>query len=237
MLAISKELTGDLGGIRHWNNLKMGIEGDTVWVKDFTLAQITSPEVKTIPFKSVYAARDNKLFPQGSLLPERNEPALLWTPIDRGLPVRFPSLNHHFFGLQEQLPIRLMASEANYPAFALMAGMEDLRLYITTAPRVRLQHLGWTILDEKMALIFGVPLVPVRGAVYWQKNDFLLPAGYDFELPFLDKMVREKVNPNGENWVLWHTDGTYATVDKQAVMPLSVGAFRRSGQNEVHAFQ
>ena len=228
MLAISKEHKEDLGSIRHWNNLKMGVDGDTIWVRDFTTSQIASIEVKTIPFKSVYYVKDNKLFPMGSGLPVGNAPALLWTPINRSLPVDFPSLNHHFFGFEAPLNIRLITSEADYPAFAVMAKLEDLGAYIQTAPAVRLQHLDWTILGEAYALILGSPLVPVTGAVFWQKKNFLIPAGYDFELPFLEKSISEGINPDQKNWVLWHNDGTYTLIDKQAARPLSAGAFRLS---------
>jgi hypothetical protein len=43
-----------LGGIRHWNNLKVGFDEQGIWIKDFDYAQIQSTEVKIIPYKKVF---------------------------------------------------------------------------------------------------------------------------------------------------------------------------------------
>ncbi len=228
MMSVARERLDDLGSIRHWSNLKMGFDGDTVWVRDFTTAQIQSAAVKMMPFKSVYRLNGNKLFPEGSQLPARNEPALLWTPVDRGLPVTFPALNHHFFGIATKVPVQLVVSEHILPTYALLVSLDDLEMYIETAPAVRLQHLGWTILDSDFALVMGSPVLPVPGAAFYRSKDFLLPAGYTLEFPVLADILNKKVNTSGRNWVLWRADGTCSMIDKQQVKPLTTGAFRNS---------
>jgi len=83
-----------LSDIRPWDNLKVGFEGQEIWVTGFSFAQIESLEIKSNPYVSVFYAKGAKLFPKNSQLPARNIPALLWTPIQRAFPIKLPSFNH-----------------------------------------------------------------------------------------------------------------------------------------------
>jgi hypothetical protein len=217
-----------LGTIRHWTNLKTGFEEDKIWVKDFTIAQIESQQVKSIPYKDIYYTRGGKLFKKGSLLPERNIPALLWTPIQRGLPLELPDFNHNFFGISQQVPVSLIESAQEQESFAMLTSLEVLKQYIETAPAVRLQPLAWAILNHESAVILGTPLLPLQGEVFWKKKDFLMPAGYDFELFALTDILREKINPEGMNWVMWNKEGQYCLLNKKAFQDLSLSSLRKS---------
>ena len=95
-LLLNDAYKSDLGTIRIWNNLKVAFDEKHIWVKDFTHNQINSIEVKSIPYKTIFYSKGAKLYLQNSLLPDRNIPAsLLWTSIDRALPIRLPSFNHN----------------------------------------------------------------------------------------------------------------------------------------------
>ncbi|WP_337966708.1 hypothetical protein [uncultured Flavobacterium sp.] len=225
-LEIKKEYKDFLGSIRHWDNLKTAFEADVVWVKDFLQEQINAPEIQQIPYKKVYELKENLLFEYGNLLPSKKLPSgLLWTPILRALPVSLSKFNHNFFGINHQLQITIKASEEVKEACALLVDYDELKLYIETAPRYRLESLQWIVID-KSALIIGNPLLPIKGKTYWLADDFLLPTGYNFEWFALAKTFQEKLNPSGENLILWNTDNSYSSIPKIKIKPLSISSFR-----------
>ena len=215
-----------LGYIRHWLNLKMAYDGELIWLTGFDRHQIDSPEVKSIPGAYSYLAQNGKLFRLNSLLPESDLPSLLWTPIDRALPVQLPLPNPNYFGLNQTVEPRLVVSDAERPAYAVMPDMNSLNQYIRTAPAVRLLPLQWTIINQQ-ALIIGTPLLPISGQVYWRDAEFLIPAGCDFDFPVLAEVINQVINP-GSHWVLWNPDSSYQVIDKRCVRPLTLSSFRQS---------
>ena len=225
-LEIKKEHKDFLGSIRHWDNLKTAFETDVVWIKDFSAEQINAPEIQQIPYKKVYELKENLLFEYGNLLPSKKLPSgLLWTPILRALPVSLPKFNHNFFGVNHKIQLSIKASEEIKEAYALLVDYDELKLYIETAPGYRLEPLRWIVIDKK-ALIIGSPLLPIKGSTYWLNHNFLLPTGYHFEWSALAKTLQEKLNPSGENLILWNNDNSYSIIPKKNIKPLSISSFR-----------
>jgi hypothetical protein len=217
-----------LAAIRHFSNLKIGFEDENIWVKDLTEAQVKSTEVKSIPFKNIFYLKENKLYPQGKLLPYGNMPSLLWTPIERGLPVTLPAFNHNYFGIDDKLNIRIIPSTKEKVGTILLTTIEILENYIETAPAIRLKKLTWVLLDEYKVMLFGTPLLPIQGEVYWINGNFVLPAGYDLALYSITGLLDKKINPAGNNYVIWNTDSSYFLLDKLMIAPLSLSSFRKS---------
>jgi MoxR-vWA-beta-propeller ternary system domain bpX2 len=227
-LAIEQRYVDFLGKIRHWNNLKIATEDTYFWVKDFSFEQINSLEVKTIPYKQVYYSQDHKLFKVDSLLPDRNVPTLLWTPIERGLSVELPNYNFNFFGLKDKIDIKLVLSEREKPVLGMIADREVLEEYIQNAPAVRLQKLTWAILNEKSVFIMGEPNLPIRGEIFWQNSNFFLPIGYDFELSILTKTINQLIDPNEANFIVFSKNNNYFLIEKTNLQTLSLSSFRLS---------
>lgn len=228
--------TDDLGTIRHWDNLAVCFEGASVWVKGFVADQIHSIEVKSIPsIKRYYAAR-GKLFPLESVLPAGAMPSGLWTPIARALRVELPAFNHNFFGISEGMTPRLTPSGTVRDAAAMIVSLELLEPYMRTAPAIRLRSLRWAILDASDAFILGAPLLPLPGDVYWRRDDFFIPAGYDLELYLLHNSINRKINPDSVNWVVWHEHLPCFFIDKLDVQPLTISSFKNS-LNDLRQFR
>jgi hypothetical protein len=233
-LQVSHEYKHELARIRHWSNLKAASEGSAFWVKDLDYAQVHSPEVQSIPFKHAFYQQENRLFPLHSRLPERTVPTLLWTPIDRALLVKLPSLNHNYFGIEEQLSIKLTASGSETDATAMITTQNLLAKYVAEAPAVRLESIRWALLDADRVFLLGIPMLPLPGDSFWARKDLLLPTGLDFELPVLTDAIQKKISPGRDQWVVWHRDETYSLIPKEAVMPLSRSSFRLTTQQPEH---
>lgn len=230
-LAVDNKNKTDLANIRRWDNLKVAFDETVIWVKHFSYVQIHSLEVKSIPYKTVYYAKEGKLYLLNSLLPNKNIPSLLWTSIDRALPVQLPSFNHNYFGIDEQIEINIIPSEIEKDTVAVIATLADLKDYIYTAPDIRLQKIKWCILNNDKVLLIGTPLLPIKGIAFWQRNNFLLQSGYDFDLFALTDLVNNVLNPDNENWIILDTDASYFPVEKIALQQLSISSFKLTIQN------
>jgi hypothetical protein len=225
-LKINSEHKELLAGIRSWDNLKVAFDAPYIWIKDFTTSQLDASELHQIPFTVIYELKENLLFIKGSLLPSQKLPSgLLWTPILRALPIELPSFNHNFFGISEQVHFQILPSKTEREAFVLVTTFEEAEKYITTAPVIRLEKLLWVVIDSKV-VIFGTPILPIQGETFWKNNNFLLPAGFDFEFPVLSDLLQQKINPEQNNWIFWKKDATYFTVSKEDLKPLSISSFR-----------
>lgn len=227
-LSLARTQEADLATIRHWNNLKIAFDGDLIWIKDLTLIQINSVTVKSIPFIKRYEVRGPKLFPFQGRLPEGNLPALLWSPMERGLSIELPKFNFNYFGTEEKIKIELIPSEKVKNASAMIVSMKELEEYILAAPEIRLQNIQWAIIDQTQAILFGQPLLPIPGKAFWQIEDFLIPAGYTFRHEGLIKKVNKKINPVSNNLITWEEDNQYFKINKIAIQALSISSFRMS---------
>lgn len=227
-LKIKTQNKADLGAIRHFQNLQVGFEGDDIWIKNWDEIQINALEVKCLVHKEIYYENEGKLYLQGSLLPSGNIPALLWTPILRGVPLELPDANHNFFGISEQLNMRLVATESEREAVGMIVKRDILGDFIETAPAIRLKNLKWALLDSDKAFVLGTPLLPIQGEAFWQNDNFLLPLGYRFDLFALSNILNNRLNPTKSNWLLWQLDNTYLSINKRILVPLSISSFRKT---------
>ena len=227
-LSVEARYQDHLGNIRDWENLKMGKEGNLLWLKGFTEEQLSAMDLQTIPYKKMYYAKGAKLFEQGSLLPCRDQPALLWTAISRSLPLRLPDFNHNYFGIDNKVSVQLSQTAVEKDAFALICPLAELGNYLQTAPAIRLQPLKWVVINQKNALILGAPLLPIKGKAFWQNRDSLLPLGYDFELSILSSSINEALNPSRNNWLLWNEQHNYTNIPKELFQALSISSYRKT---------
>lgn len=228
-LKVPMEHQSDLSRIRHWSNLKAAIDKDIIWIKDLDYNQVHSIEVRSIPFRTAYYEKGNRLFLLDRNLPELIVPSMLWTPIDRAFPARIPALNHNLFGTQERIQVTFATRNVESETVAMVTTRQVLEGYMYTAPAIRLEKIRWALLQDGRVFLLGMPPLPVPGDTYWSRKDQLLPTGFDFELHILSDLIQKKVNPGRDNWVLWKSEGpSYQLIPKAGVVPLSRSSFRLS---------
>ena len=226
ILKIASSQAHLLAGLRHWPDLKLARDEDAVWVRGFTEEEINKAEVRSIPFITIYMEESGKLIPWGAKLPIAKLPGLLWTPIGRALPVAAPEYNHNFFGIQEQVAIRLVPQHEPSSTRALITSFSHLETYINTAAAIRLQSLHWAWSATGEVLVMGEPLPPLPGRGYWVLGHHLLPAGYGFEFPDLANHITTGISE--PSWMLWTPEGQYTAIAKDLLQPLSRSSVRLS---------
>lgn len=227
-LRVEKTHQNDLVELREWTNLKVAIEKNEIWITDFTAEQIDSPQVKKLPFKTPYYSSGGQLYRLNSRLPERNEPMLLWSEFTRAAPIKLSEYNHNYFGVNAAIAIQLIKTDIEQSPAAMLTTLDALQHYISTAPLVRLKPLEWSLVNDTMALIFGTPLIPINGQVFWQRKAFFLPVGYDFELKIATELIHEKINPANDSIAVWNEAGHFFKVPKSSISSLSRSSFNKS---------
>ena len=222
----------DLGSIRHWDNIKMASHADSIWIKDITPRQIDTPEIRKLPQKNIYTIEQQLLFKLNGLVPTKKLPhGLLWTPIERALPIKLPDHTNNYYQ-PEKRKIKLKTVDKEHEPDALLIEMNELERYIKTAPAIRLNKIKWIIVEGK-ALLIGKPLLPINGISFWFKSPFFLPCGMDFEYSILQSYFMQLLDPLNENFVIWLSNQSIIRFSKYAVKPLNIGSFRLTqAQNE-----
>jgi hypothetical protein len=218
LLEIDIEHRDYLEKIRHWSNLSVAFDENSIWLRNISKTQVDSMEIKSIPFKKIYYLKDDLLFLKDSLLPlKRLQRSLLWSPISRALPVKLPFCNNNFFGINEKIEVKIVPSEIE-------------KIYIENAPKIRLQNLVWTIVNQEI-LIIGTPILPIQGKTFWNVLEFIFPSGYDLEFPLLDQIINSEINPFNENFIFFQENGKYVNIPKDKFRPLSISSFRLTFSN------
>jgi hypothetical protein len=230
-MAIAPEHKNHLGHIRDWSNLKLAQEDGTIWVKDFTMEQVGASALLQIPFKHIYYTKEHLLFEQNSTVPTRKMPTgLLWTPIDRALPLTLATtVLDNAMSLPKNLQATLIPATTEQEAIAILATIEDVKKYVEQAPSIRLQGLRWVLLETGV-FIMGKPLLPINGKTFWKYKDFLIPSGYDFELPILNEIISNTINADKEQYILWNLKNEYSAFDKEQLQAFNLSSFRLTTQ-------
>jgi hypothetical protein len=217
-----------LVNLRHWPRLRIASDGPSLWIDGFKDRELDAVGLQSLPSKRIWRKEGPLLFARRSIAPSRKAPALLWTPIARGIPLQLPAWNHAHAEAAAPVNATLIRSATERPAAAMLIDLEDLESYILTAPAIRLKALQWTILAGK-ALVAGTPLLPVAASSYWADGNFLIPAGFDFEFLEIRALLALKLNSGAPAaTILWHEDGTWTRISATAFSQLSIGSFRQT---------
>lgn len=161
-----------------------------------------------------------------SLLPSRHISDVLWTPIDRALRIESPSYNENYFGLYDQIKIRIVSSEMCNAPSAMLVDLDLLENYLTSAPAVRLERIKWVLVNGNKALLLGSPLLPLKGSTYWQRGRHYLPEGFDLELFSMEFSVEKKLSDDVASFLFWSEEATFQIIEEKEFISLSRSSFR-----------
>lgn len=214
--------------LRKWSHLKMAIEGNLIWIRGLTEAEIQSPKVLQIPSIERYYLKGAHLIPFGKRLPALIEPNLVWSPIQRALKISLPKENFNYFGINQTYQIALVPSMDVRPVTATIVALKDLEKYIFDALNFRLKNLKWTILENEKALIIGTPMLPIQGQDLYEDACFLLPAGKKLKYSNLVKVYAAALGDSVDYWYLIDEQSSIQKLRKADFTKLSKGSFMKT---------
>ncbi len=227
-ICVESKWVDSLFGLREWSHLKIAFENELIWVRGFSASEINSSKVLSLPFVKRLYSKDGHLVAYGQKLPLRPEPNQLWTPIQRGLRIELPKQNFNFFGIDQQLNVRLIESEKERSVQACLVPLTTLGKYIQDAPDIRLKNLYWTVFEETQALIIGTPILPLLGNDFYVRECFLIPLGYQLEFESLTHHFAKALNEDGRHYVILNLVNAPTKISKNDFVSLSRGSFRKT---------
>lgn len=227
-LSVDQTLRDVVFGLRKWNHLRMATEHDLIWIRGFSENEIESIQVLSLPSVNRYYLKEAKLYAYGGRLPSRIEPSLLWTPIERALKLSLPKQNFNFFGLEQNHDISIVPSELERQIDATMIPIETLQTYVNTAPRIRMAHLKWCLINSKYALIIGMPLLPVKSDDFYLNKCFLIPGGWKLKYENMINVYKKALPDNTDYWYLIDTTNKICKIRKSDFSFLNKGSVRQT---------
>lgn len=228
LLVLAAHDLAALGAVRPVPGLQVAADGDQLWLRGLPATGELLLAVRALPATAAYTLDEqNRLFPTGHLTPTGRLPALNWQPIRAFLPLEIPTA-----ALPAQAAptyqVRLVPSARAAAGAALLTTLDAWLTYAESAPEIRLCGLRFAVSAEARVLLLGTPLPPLAGQEQWLTDGLLLPAGFDFEAPFLAPLLARQLNATGEDLLLFATNGSWERVPQAQLLPATRGAVRRT---------
>jgi hypothetical protein len=110
----------------------------------------------------------------------------------------------------------------------LLVNIHEASNYISNASAIRLKPLKWLLIDDKNALIFGEPMLPIDGKTFWQKGKFIFPLGLQLEFQLLEKSIEKKLNLSANQWIWWTSENSFCLIERTMLKPLSISSWKQT---------
>ena len=201
-------------------------EAGQLWLRGLPATGPLPLALRQLPALASYEADgEGRLFPAGRPTPTGRLPPLAWLPLAAFIPLEMPTaaLPGH---RPAPIAVRLIPSAAPRPGAALLTTLASLKGYVETAPAVRLAGLRFAVAAQQQALIVGTPLPSIPGQEYWVSAGLLLPAGFDFEVPLVAKLLASQRPGTAVEVLLFFPDGPYEVIPAAQLHPVSRSAVR-----------
>lgn len=215
-----------LASLRLMRGLKVAEQDSTVWLRGIPFSEKLPNEIWELPAKHIYTLdKENNLFPIGTRVPVAKLSELVWIPIQQYVKVEAP-VSAIRGEMKETVAVRLVPSSEMQAGQALLTEIAQWKAYADTAPLTRLKRLSFAASELNAVLLIGTPLPPLPGREYWMIEKMLLPCGYDFEIGLMRSLLPRKLNPDGDGFILFDTDGSWQKINADNFVTATRSAVR-----------
>lgn len=224
---IDKSHRKQIGQIRHLLGCWIAETREEFWLRiekpqdEFPLA------VKQIPAKAKYRLEDDLLFPLEGYTPIGKLPQMEWQPIASFMTVELPTAALPG-NIEKQIPVKLIRTEEPKDTPFMLMSWENWRNYALQASNIRLQTLSFAVSVKQDVIVKGLPLPPMPGLLFWQNQQILLPAGWNFEHTILAEIFSINYLNGKEEWLLIRSEQEWERIKKKNFINASRSAIRKT---------
>lgn len=212
VLVLEEQYQGHIGNIRTVEGWFACKRDHLIWLKGPLNNGRNQVSVSSLPVLVSYELDEqNRLFPKGKLTPVDQLEGWEWEKLSDFMGVEMP-VSAIPAQQSASLPIGMLRNENPYPAFALQTSFAIWKDYVDSAPLVRLQALIFAVSSLGEVLIIGKPLPAIPGKNYWLNGNLLVPAGFDFDPPFLGKLLNQKLGNQIPSYILFNEKGEQSNI-------------------------
>lgn len=202
-----------LAAIRLLPNLEVATEGTDIWLKLPLSNDGLDPKIRQLPLISTFIVDEKQLlYPIGGLTPVGRLQPMRWQPLTAFMPVELP-VSILPATTAAAVSVKVVPSEKERDAAALMTSAAAWLAYVSTASEVRLKRLKFAVSGDKKVFIMGSPLPPIEGNTYWLDNHIFMPTGFDFALPIVSELIFQSEKLENQTFLCFDTEGGYARLD------------------------
>ena len=225
---IDKSYQKQIGQIRHLPGCWIAETTEEFWLR-LERPQNEFPLVlEQIPAKARYQLRDqNLLFPHQGSTPIGKLPELNWQPIAAFMTVELPTAALPG-NVEKQIPVKLIRTEEPKDTPFMLLSWKIWRHYALQASNIRLQALSFAVSAQERVIVMGKPLPPLPGQLFWQNQQILLPAGWNFEHTLLAEVLSINYLNGKEEWLLIRSEQEWETIKKKNFIQASRSAVRKT---------
>ena len=216
-----------IGHIRAVPGWKAAIHKDEIWLKGPLDNENSQLLLRSLPMLRSYEVDEqNRLFPNRKLTPVALLEALDWQELPIFLPLTLP-VSALPATLGDKVSVSLQRSVTTQPAYAIQTNFETWKKYVNTAPLVRLQQLEFAVSASQEVIIIGQPLPNLPGKSYWVNGKLLIPAGYDFNPPFIGDLLNQRFQSDGQEFILFNEQGGQTAIAAACFKPADRATIRQ----------
>jgi hypothetical protein len=225
VLKLSKADKTHIAAVRCHHDLIVAETGDAIWIRGISSADYLSSPAKLLPAINTFTLdKDDHLFLAGSITPITKIQKLEWVKIAEYCNVEMPTAAIPA-KVETTYQVKIVPSDNSRNTGALITTLDQLKLYAESAAEVRLKSFRFAVSENETTILIGDPIPPIEGKEYWIEHNILLPVGFDFEIPFVSKLVLDKVNSKN-HLLIFNEDTNYEMISSDQFVEGSRSAIR-----------
>jgi len=224
---IDKNYQKQIGQIRHLPGCWIAESNETFWLKIEKPSTGFPLSVEQIPAKARYRLEHDLLFPLKGSTPVGKLPEMEWQPITSFMTVELPTPALPG-SIKKQIQVKLIRTENPKDAPFMLIPWENWKNYALQASNIRLQTLSFAVSAKQDVIVRGNPLPPLPGLLFWQNQQTLLPAGWNFEHSILAEILSINYLKGKEEWLLIRSEQEWERIKKKNFIQASRSAIRKT---------
>lgn len=229
-ICIALEDAASLSPLRQITGIEVGEDGANIWLRGKQGVEKLDAKLAALPARARYEwLNSNQLRQIDKRIPGGRLPAVQWQPLDAWLQVRIPAAA--MAGEQpSRVALRLVRSACEQEPDLLLADLDDMVRFASTAARVRLERLQFAANGNGKVLMRGRPLPPVPGQRFVLHGRIAVPAGFSWEPHVAPAVLARRFSVSDDALVVWSEDQTMTRLHGEQFVPLSRSALRATQQ-------
>lgn len=231
ILHIEKRYLKQLGNIRVLPNCWIAEDEEKIWLKSEIEGGVTPLAIQQLPAMRRFRVDEKgSLFPLKGLTPVGKMPTLNWLPIASFVTVDLPvaALPAQ---IQDTVTAKLIRSKEMEEANFLLLPWKLWQEYALATSNIRLKPLTFAVSEQGEVVVYGKPLPPLPGRLFWQTKQILLPAGWAFEYPIIAEILTSTHLKKKNTLLLYQAEGLAELPAKEDFMQASRSAIRKTEEH------
>jgi hypothetical protein len=210
--------------LRLRTDVRAAIVADTLWLRGDRVDAILDRLLDFIaPHDRYELEADNQLRPVGHRLPVGMLPAASWRPVAELFAPAWPVPTART-PLPDGIALRLVRSDREQPANALLTSSMALERWVSRAAAIRLAPLRFAATTSHV-LVLGRPVPPIAGVRLYESSGIVVPCGWQIAPAVDPSSLRRLLNLTAEDLALFNETG-WQLVFANSIVGMSRSAVR-----------